>query len=572
MKPQIHLLTITGNIKMATQFFTHSISNSNVISWSNSHNPWRLVSSSPRKLISRYCKFTSLPVLPRAIIATPSSQGNASFLVNFSQPTVISSEVHGSNRVAELKGKIIALMTDSNPIILMELVDKIQRLGLGCTFEEDINKIMKYLVQGHPNDDLYTVALRFRLLRHNGLHVNPDVFGSFMDANDGEDILSEAREFTTRHLKKSVFKLTPLLRNKVLQSLKLPRHLRMERLEARMYIEEYGNEQDHIPFLLELAKLEYNEIQILHQMEISEITRWWKHLGLTGKLPFARDRPLECFLWTVGLLPERKYSTKRIEVAKTISILLVIDDIFDTYGSYDDLVLFTKAIQRWDMQEIEQLPEYMKICYMALYNTTNEICYEILKEHGLNVLPFLRKTWIEMVEAFMVEAEWVKRGTEPNLKDYIENGVKTAGTYMALVHLFFLIGEGVTTENIKTLTDSYPSFFSISGTILRLWDDLGTSKEEQERGDVASSIQLLMKEKNITCEEEGRKQILQFIDSSWKELNKTLVVPNTLPISLIRIALNMARASQVVYQHEESSYFSRVDNHVKSLFFAPIQI
>lgn len=95
---------------------------------------------------------------------------------------------------------------------------------------------------------------------------------SYMGA-DGEDILSEAREFTTRHLKKSVFKLTPLLRNKVLQSLKLPRHLRMERLEARMYIEEYGNEQDHIPILLELAKLEYNEIQILHQMEISEITR-----------------------------------------------------------------------------------------------------------------------------------------------------------------------------------------------------------------------------------------------------------------------------------------------------------
>ncbi|CAH1423539.1 unnamed protein product [Lactuca virosa] len=572
---------------MATQFFTHSISNSNVFSWSNSHNPWRLVSSSPSKLISRYCRFTSLPVLPRAIIATPSSQANDSFLVNFGQPTVISSDVHGSNRIAELKEKIRALMTGSNPIITMELVDKIQRLGLGCTFEEDINKIMKYLVQGHPNDDLYTVALRFRLLRHNGLHVNPDVFGSFMDAKgkfkeslsedikallslyeasymgaDGEDILSEAREFTTRHIKKSVFKLTPLLRKKVLQSLKLPRHLRMERLEARKYIEEYGNEQDHIPFLLELAKLEYNEIQILHQMEISEITRWWKHLGLTGKLPFARDRPLECFLWTVGLLPERKYSAKRIEAAKTISILLVIDDIFDTYGSYYDLVLFTKAIQRWDMQEIEQLPEYMKICYMALYNTTNEICYEILKEHGLNVLPFLRKTWIEMVEAFMVEAEWVKRGTKPNLKDYIENGVKTAGTYMALVHLFFLIGEGVTTENMRTLTDSYPSFFSISGTILRLWDDLGTSKEEQERGDVASSIQLLMKEKNITCEEEGRKQILRFIDSSWKELNKTLVVPNRLPISIIRIALNMARASQVVYQHEESSYFSRVDNHV----------
>lgn len=81
-----------------------------------------------------------------------------------------------------------------------------------------------------------------------------------------------------------------------------------------------------------------------------------------------------------------------------------------------------------------------------------------------------------MVEAFMVEAEWVKRGTIPNLKDYTENGITTAGTYMALVHLLFLIGEGVANENMKNLLDQYPSFFSTAGKILRLWDDLGTFK------------------------------------------------------------------------------------------------
>ncbi|KAI3499178.1 hypothetical protein L1887_34971 [Cichorium endivia] len=585
-----------GKMSMAIQFYTNSLSNANAVSWRNSHNLWRLVSSSPCKS-SRFCRFMSLPVMPRAIIGTSSTQGHDSLLINLGQPTVISSDIDVSNRIARLKENTRSLMTASNPTTTMELVDKIQRLGIGCSFEEDINKIMKISVQGHANDDLYTVALRFRLLRHNGLRTNPDVFKSFMDANgkfkeslnedieallslyeasclgaNGEDVLSQAKEFTIRNLKNSLPQLTPLLRKKVLQSLELPRHLRMSRLEARMYIEEYGNEKDHIPFLLELAKLEYNEVQSLHQTEIAEITRWWKHLGLTGKLTFARDRPLECFLWTVGLLPEPKYSAKRVELAKTISILLVIDDIFDTYGAYDDLVLFTKAIQRWDMQEIEQLPEYMKICYMALYNTTNEICYEILKEHGSSVLPFLRKTWIDMVEAFMVEAEWVKRGTEPNLKDYTKNGVTTAGTYMALVHLFFLIGEGVTAKNMGGLVDSYPNFFSVSGTILRLWDDLGTSKEEQERGYVASSIQLLMKEKNLTCEKEGRKQILHLIDMLWKELNTTIVAPNTLPFSIIDVALNMARASQVVYQHDEGSYFSGVDNHAKALFFTPIEM
>lgn len=81
-----------------------------------------------------------------------------------------------------------------------------------------------------------------------------------------------------------------------------------------------------------------------------------------------------------------------------------------------------------------------------------------------------------MIEGFMLEAEWLNSGHVPNLEEYIENGVTTAGSYMALVHLFFLIGEGVTDDNVKLLLDPYPKLFSCSGRILRLWDDLGTAK------------------------------------------------------------------------------------------------
>ncbi|KVH96608.1 Terpene synthase, metal-binding domain-containing protein [Cynara cardunculus var. scolymus] len=435
---------------MSSPFYINSLSKTSGAFSSNPQHPWRLVSSSPCKT-SRVCRFKiSLPVLPLATIAMP---------LTHCKPKAISSEVDVGSRMDELHEKTTrALMTASNPRMTMKLFDTIQRLGIGYSFDEEFIHKLIDPVEGQLDDDLYTVALRFRLQRTNGLHTNSDVFGPFLDANgkfkessindteallslyeasylgaNGEDVLSQAKEFTTIHLKKSVSQLTPKLRKRVLHSLELPRHLRMDRLESRRYIEEYENESDHIPILLELAKLEYNQVQSLHQMELAEITRWWRHLGLVTKLTFARDRPLECFLWSVGLLPESKYSANRIELAKTISILLVIDDIFDTYGSYDDLVLFTKAIQRWDLKEMEQLPEYMKICYMALYNTTNEICYEVLKEHGLSVLPFLRKTWINMVEAFMVEVEWKKGRTAPNLKDYIENGVTTAGTYMALV-------------------------------------------------------------------------------------------------------------------------------------------
>ncbi|KAL2493949.1 S-(+)-linalool synthase [Forsythia ovata] len=287
------------------------------------------------------------------------------------------------------------------------------------------------------------------------------------------------------------------LRRQVTRALELPRHLRMPRLDSRLYIDEYSMGSNFSPILLEQAKLDYNKVQSLHQIELAELSRW-------------------------------------------------------------------------NLDAIDQFPAYMKICYMALYNTTNEIAYNILKEQGRNVLPSLRRVWMNTIEAFMVEANWFSSGHVPNLANYLENAVTTSGSYMALVHIFFLLGEGISHGNVKLMEKPYPKIFSCSGKILRLWDDLGTSKEEQDRGDNASSIPLLMRENNIQSEGEARECIMQLIHNLWKELNMELISSNTLPLSLIRVCFNMSRTSQVIYQHEEDSYSSGVDNFVKFLLLQPI--
>ncbi|KAL8549072.1 hypothetical protein ACS0TY_008079 [Phlomoides rotata] len=528
--------------------------------------------------------------------------GNDALLKYIRQPMVLPLEEEESSKRREylLEKTVRQLQTSTKTAEKLKLIDTIQRLGIGYYLEDDINTILKdeYSSNGLSSDeDLFTTALCFRLLRHNGFHISSDIFLKLKDENGkfkervvndtlglvslyeasymggkGERILEEAMEFTEAHLKRSLPQLSSKLHGQVAEALELPRHLRMARLEARYFIEQYAKHtDDYQPHLLELATLDYNKVQTQHQLELAEITRWWQQLGLVDKLTFARDRPLECFLWTVGLLPEPKYSTCRIELAKTIAILLVIDDIFDTYGKMDELLLFTDAIRRWDLEAMEPLPEYMKICYMALYNTTNEICYKVLKENGWSVLPYLKSTWIDMIEGFMVEAKWFNGGGGPTLEEYIENGVSTAGAYMALVHLFFLIGEGVNHQNAHLLNKKpYPKLFSAAGRILRLWDDLGTAKEEQERGDLASSINLLMREKNLSTEEEGRNYILKEIYGLWKDLNGELISRNGMPLAIIKVALNMARASQVVYKHEEDTYFSSVDNYVEALFFTPL--
>lgn len=91
-------------------------------------------------------------------------------------------------------------------------------------------------------------------------------------------ILEEAKEFTKTQLQRSLPLLPPQLHGQVAQALELPRHFRMARLEARRYIGQYAAQSDHEKDLLELALVDYNEIQTQHQMELAEVTRWSIHI------------------------------------------------------------------------------------------------------------------------------------------------------------------------------------------------------------------------------------------------------------------------------------------------------
>ncbi|XP_029130991.1 probable terpene synthase 11 [Cajanus cajan] len=483
------------------------------------------------------------------------------------------------------------LLNSRDPIKTLKIIDNIQRLGIGHHFEEEINVQLGRVGDWDVTQDLLATALQFRLLRHNGWPARSDAFKKFLDntgnfqesiTNDiramlslyeasylgakGEEILQQAMDFSTAHLHQSLPHLSPELGRIVARSLTLPRHLRMARLEAKNYMEEYSQASSQIPSLLELAKLDHVMVQMMHQKELAEISGWWKKLGLVERLGFARDRPEECFLWTVGVFPEPYYSTCRIELTKTICILLVMDDIFDTYGTLDELILFTKAIKRWDLDAMEQLPEYMKICYIALYNTTHEIANKIEKAHGESVVACLKRTWTDIFEAFLKEAKWFNNKYIPTFREYLDNGVISSGSYMAMVHATFLVGDGLSKETISMMKP-YPRLFSCSGEILRLWDDLGTSREEQERGDNACSIQCFMTENNISDENVARKHIRELIRNLWPELNGLAMTTSALPLSVMKASLNMARTAQVIYQHGDEQNAFTVDDYVKTLLF-----
>ncbi|XP_077251565.1 alpha-terpineol synthase, chloroplastic-like [Tasmannia lanceolata] len=485
----------------------------------------------------------------------------------------------------------------------LKLIDTLQHLGVGYHYKNEIKEALS-IISIHDNntrmeDDLYTTSLRFRLLRRHGFEVSQDIFNRFMDqkgnlmestckdvkgmlslyeasylAFEGEIVLDEAKAFTIKHLKDvNEKKVGKNLKRQIDHALEIPLHWRMPRFEARWYIETYVVEEDVNPLLFELAKLDYNMVQAKYQTNVKAMSRkvWWRNLELGKHLSFSRDRLMECFLWALGIMSEPEFGPNREALTKVNQLITTIDDVYDLYGSIEELELFTDAIDRWDVNSIEKLPDYMKICFMALFNTTNEMAYEILKAQGLEITRILKNLWADLCKSYLVEAKWYCNGYTPTLDEYLSNAWISISGPVVLGNAY-LSSKTKITKNALVCIEKYSNLIRSSSLIFRLWDDWGTSKDELERGDVPKSIQCYMHETGAP-EEVAREHIRGIISDTWKKLNKESF-SCSLPESLINAALDVLRMAQCYYEFGDG--FGSPDNETKerfrSLLVEPISV
>ncbi|RVW86434.1 (3S,6E)-nerolidol synthase 1 [Vitis vinifera] len=139
----------------------------------------------------------------------------------------------------------------------------------------------------------------------------------------------------------------------------------------------------------------------------------------------------------LGGPPDPSLSEQRVELTKPISLVYIIDDIFDVHGTLDELTLFTEAVT-----------DYMKICFNALNGITNEISSKVYNDHGLEPHGISSKGMGMLCNAFLVEAKWFADGHVPKADEYLKNGVISSGVHVVLVHMFFLLGHGITKRNV----------------------------------------------------------------------------------------------------------------------------
>ncbi|XWS51961.1 hypothetical protein CRYUN_Cryun11dG0026600 [Craigia yunnanensis] len=459
----------------------------------------------------------------------------------------------------EMKRMLVAPMDNSNQ--RLPLIDAVQRLGVSYHFEKEIEDALEtiYHDSNDVENDLYTTALRFRLLREHGFDVSCD-------------ILDEAISFATTHLTIAVATLDYPLSVKVAQALKQSIRRGLPRVEARKYISIYQDDQSHIKALLEFAKIDFNLLQLLHRKELSEICRWWKDLDFTKKLPFARDRVVEGYFWIMGVYFEPQYSLGRKMLTKVIAMASIVDDTYDSYGTYDELIIYTDAIERWDIKRMDQLPKYMKISYKALLDVYEEM-EQLLTEQGRQYrVEYAKKAMIRLAQAYLLEAKWTHQNYKPTFEEFRDNALPTSGYAMLAITAFVGMGDVVTPETFNWAAKD-PKIIRASTIICRFMDDIAEHKFNQKREDDCSAIECYMEQYGLSAQE-AYDEFNKHIESSWKDINEEFLKQTEMPAPVLNRSLNLARVMDVLYR--EGDGYTHVGkaakNGITSLLIDPISL
>ncbi|KAL0921626.1 hypothetical protein M5K25_008718 [Dendrobium thyrsiflorum] len=218
-------------------------------------------------------------------------------------------------------------------------------------------------------------------------------------------------------LASSLGSLRNIIKNNLHGSALLFRLLREYNIKVapRWFIDAYEKQENMNPYLLDFAKLDFNIVQTIYKKEFKEMSRK--------------------------------------EITKLGCLLTTIDDIYDVYGSLEELVFFTKAVDEWKIPEIQPLPTCMKTALRELFNTVNDIACVFSTEKGVDILPYLKRVWGDQCKSYLVEAIWYHTGYIPTISEYMENAWITIGAPLFLTTAYCL-SEELSIEALNSL-ESY---------------------------------------------------------------------------------------------------------------------
>ncbi|PIN00640.1 Gamma-curcumene synthase [Handroanthus impetiginosus] len=430
--------------------------------------------------------------------------------------------------IEELKKEAKKMLMAAKSSKLLILIDTIERLGLAYHFEKEIQeKLQEICDEFHANnyeEDLFTTALGFRLLRQHRYHLSSGVFEEFTNKDKkfketlidnvegllnlyeaahirirGEDILEEAVTFTTHHLTRVLPQLESPIKDKVKRALEHPTHRAVPIIEARLYISIYEKDEPRDEVLLKMAKLNFNYLQNLYKDELSQLSRW-------------------------------------------------------------------------NMDQTERIPDWMKIAYQFVMSTYEDYERDATKQEKPFAIPYFKEAVKQIALAYNKELKWIVKRELPSFEEYYANSVITSCLFV-LFTAHFPGMKSVTKETIDWLL-SEPKIVITAAKIGRYYNDLASNERENMGGKQLTVMDCYMKEHGVS-KQEACSKFAELIEEGWKDLNTEWITnTHSIPEHILVQLLNYVREARGTYNNGED----RVTNpqvlvpYIHALFVEPIVV
>ncbi|KAG2658293.1 hypothetical protein PVAP13_1KG250100 [Panicum virgatum] len=509
--------------------------------------------------------------------------------------------VERADEVTQDVAKIVASSVAWDLHHRLQLIDALERLCWDHLFEDDINAALTQIrTVNLTSCDLHTVAMWFYLLRKHGHRVSPDVFvrfkdqeGSFLANNPvellslynaahlgihGEIILDEAVVFTRTHLEAILPSLEGSLAHEIKCALEIPLPRRVRIYESKYYVSTFEKDVTVHDTVLQLAKLNSNIMQLHHQQELEIITRfskpsrWWKGLEIESKLPFARDRVVECYFWMSGVYFEPCQSRGRIILTMMIAIIAIFDDIFDYYGTMEACELLTNCVERWDTKFGDGLQDCMKHALGKNFDSYEAMDHELARDEKYS-MAYLKNFTIDLIRGYNKEVKMREEGYIPRtVNEHLQVSLRTGACHL-LACASFVGMDDIATKDSFDWVSTMPKIVKDLCIILRLLDDLQSYEQEQLTPHVASTIKSYMKEHNVSIQI-ARKKIEELKEDTWKDFNHEWLNPdNGVPRQLLESIFNMTRTMEFMYNQDDNfTNCQNLKDTIHLLFVEPFAI
>uniref|UniRef100_M1DK32 Terpene synthase n=1 Tax=Solanum tuberosum TaxID=4113 RepID=M1DK32_SOLTU len=304
---------------------------------------------------------------------------------------------------------------------LLCLVDTLQNLGVHRHFKSEIKEVLDeiYRLWQQKNEEIFSnvthCAMAFRLLRMSNYDVSSDELAEFVVEehffatsgkytshveilelhkasqlaidHEKDDILDKINNWTTTFMEQNLLNngFIDRMSKKEVELALRKFYTTYDRTEYRRYIKSYEENNFKIlkaayrspninnKDLLIFSIHDFELCQAQHREELQQLKRWFEdcrldQLGLSEQLIYTS------YLICVAIVTDIEFSDARLMYAKYVMLLTVVDDLFESFASEDELLNIIELVERWDdYASVGYNSERVKVFFSIFYKSIEEL-------------------------------------------------------------------------------------------------------------------------------------------------------------------------------------------------------